>query len=93
MPTNISGEIEGKAATITNPLSVNLAGANLLVLVDEADSSTTYVGKASPGTSTVAASWQISKISVSGTVTTIAFADGNLLFDNVWGDRVTLTYL
>lgn len=65
---------------------------SLAVLIDEVDSSTTYVGKAEPGTATTSPSWQISKISVSGTVTAVEWADGDRLFDNIWSLRTSLTY-
>lgn len=52
-----------------------------------------YIGLASPGTATSAASWQIRKLTYSGTnVTELNFADGNLNFDNVWDDHATLSY-
>ncbi len=60
--------------------------------VDEVDASNTYVGVSKPGTATSSALWRIQKIAVSGTVTTISFADGNDAFDNVWDDRASLTY-
>lgn len=64
----------------------------LLVKVDEASSTTTYVGEAVPGTASSDASWRIKKITESGTVTTIAWADGNSSFDNVWDNRASLSY-
>ena len=60
--------------------------------VDEASSTTTYLGRAACGTATSAASWQIRKISESGNVTTIEWADGDRKFDNVWDDRASLSY-
>ena len=61
-------------------------------LIDESDSATTYLGKAQMGASTSGASWQIKKISVASTVTTISYADGDNRYDNVWDDRASLTY-
>jgi hypothetical protein len=61
-------------------------------LLDEVSDSVTYVGAASAGTNTSASSWQLKKISVSGTVTTVAFADGNTNYDNTWDDRASYTY-
>jgi len=61
-------------------------------LIDEVDANTTYIGFAPFGTATSAASWQIFKISVSGTVTTTTYADGNDNFDNIWDNRASLTY-
>lgn len=64
----------------------------LLTNVDEASASITYVGKALFGTATSAASWQIIKIEVTGNVTEVAAADGDLNFDNVWDNRASLSY-
>lgn len=61
-------------------------------LIDAVDSSTTYIGDTAPGTATSSALWRIKKISVSGTVTTIAFAGGADQFNQVWDDRVSLSY-
>lgn len=52
-----------------------------------------YYGIASPGTATSAASWRIKKVVFSGGGATIAFADGNKNFDNIWDNRLTYTYL
>lgn len=68
------------------------SAAVLATKVDEISSTVTYVGKADPGTSGSAASWQIQRITVSGTITTIEFADGNSDFDNIWNNRASLTY-
>jgi len=56
--------------------------------------SVTYVGKAGIGVSTSDPVWQIQKLDESGSPETlvITWADGNTNFDNVWDDRVTLTY-
>ena len=62
------------------------------IKIDEVDSTTTYIGLANIGTLTSAASWQIRKIGVSGTVTTFTWADGDENYDNVWNDRVSLSY-
>ena len=62
------------------------------VLLDEVDSNTCYVGYAEPGSALGSAIWRIKKIVVSGTVLSVKFADGNTNFDNVWDNRVSLTY-
>lgn len=62
------------------------------ILLDDPDSSTTYVGKAPFATATSSAGWQIRKILSSGTVTSILWADGNDNFDNIWDNRTSLTY-
>lgn len=67
---------------------------NESLVIDEADASTTYIGKTSVGsaTDTSSAIWQIVKISISGTVTTMSHADGNDNFDNIWDNRASLSY-
>ena len=61
-------------------------------IIDTPDASTQYNGFANPGTATSDASWLITKQTISGNVITIAFADGNRDFDNVWDDRTSLSY-
>jgi len=65
---------------------------SLSTIVDEVSAATTYVGTAIAGADTAAAFWRIKRISVSGTVTTIEFADGDTQFDNVWDNRAILSY-
>jgi hypothetical protein len=65
---------------------------NQAVLIDEVDSSTTYVGKAAIGSAASSPSWQIIKLAVSGTVTTLSWADGDENFDNIWSLRASLSY-
>lgn len=60
--------------------------------IDEASATVTYVGVAAIGALGSAASWQIKRMTVSGSVTTIEWADGNSSFDNIWDDRVSLSY-
>ena len=73
-------------------LDVASVSAPLASRVDVASASVTYVGKASLGSSESASVWQIQKISVSGNVTSILWADGDASFDNVWADRGSLSY-
>ena len=60
---------------------------------DEVDASNTYIGTASPYASETDAVWQIKKIVVSGTATSIKYASGNNWFDKQWDLRATYTYL
>lgn len=62
------------------------------VVVDEADANTTYIGESYEGAVKSQAVWQIKKISVSGAITQILYADGNSRYDNVWDDRLSLSY-
>ena len=66
--------------------------AALQTHIDEASATVTYVGKAATSALTSNAVWQIMKIEVSGSITTIKYADGNFEFDNIWDNRASLTY-
>lgn len=74
---------ETVVASVTVPLATRL---------DEASATVTYVGKAKMGSADASAVWQIQKISVSGNVTSITWADSNSAYDNVWNNRASLTY-
>lgn len=76
MPNTILDSVRGLTATV----------------VDEASASVIYVGKAAIGSATSAAVWRISKITTSGTVTQIMWADGDTASDNVWDNRASLSY-
>ena len=56
------------------PIWTEQEDKHYLKKVDEASASVTYVGWAATGTATSAAEWRLQKISVVGTVTTIALA-------------------
>lgn len=84
-----------QADILDDPLEVSVVAggsvSNYATIVDEASATITYVGKATPGTATASALWQIQKIDTTGDLT-ITWADGNADFDNVWNDRATITY-
>lgn len=61
-------------------------------VVDEYDSTTTYVGEAAVASNVADAVWRIKKIFVNGTVTTITWADGNDRYDNIWNNRTVISY-
>lgn len=63
------------------------------LIVDEANSTITYIGETKPGSSSATALWRIKRIEEIGTTTTITFADGDDLFDNIWDNRTSLTYI
>lgn len=80
---------------VTNPDGTNVGIApSVDSLIDAVDSTTTYIGKVTPGSvgNTPSAIWQIKKITTSGTITTISFADGNDSYDNIWDNRASLSY-
>ena len=60
-------------------------------VVDVASATVTYVGKALPGVATSAAEWQISKITVAGTITSIEYP-GTVEYIYIWNDRASYNY-
>lgn len=72
--------------------STSTSSAAYSTRIDEVSSAVTYFGKAGLGAAEGSAIWQISKLTISGTVSTLVYADGNKNFDNVWSNRASLTY-
>jgi hypothetical protein len=72
--------------------SINTAVATYTTRLDEPSATITYVGKAVAGTSAGAASWQISRLTVSGTELIMEYADGDMLYNNIWNNRASLSY-
>lgn len=62
-----------------------------LLQVDEVGT-TTYLGYAEPGSLTSASVWAIKRIIETGNDVSITWADGNNSFDNIWDNRLALTY-
>ena len=68
--------------TLTGPLAIQL----------DDTVSATYIGEASPGSLTSASAWRIKKLVETGPDSEITWADGNSDFDNIWDNRLSLTY-
>jgi hypothetical protein len=49
-----------------------------------------YIGRAPAGSSQAAAVWRIAKIADDGS--SVQWADGDLSYNNVWNNRVSLSY-
>lgn len=75
-----------------NSINVDLDGEEKIKLIDEVSSTITYVGSGKIGSLTSDSIWQIKKIEVSGTITSIKYADGVSSFTKVWDNRATYTY-
>lgn len=65
--------------------------------IDETVSDTIYIGEALPGTATSTAAWRIQRLiftsGIGGTEDiSKTWADGNALFDNIWDNRLSLSY-
>lgn len=63
-----------------------------LKLDDTSTANVTYLGKSVSGADGSQSVWQIQKIDESSGIV-ITWADGDQLFDNVWDNRTSLTYL
>lgn len=91
--TPISVAVDGTVpVSVAAILDVEQQPPLVVEKIDQASATVTYIGQAAPGTATSAASWRIQRMSVSGTVTTLAYADGDLNFNNIWDNRSSLTY-
>lgn len=60
--------------------------------IDVASGTVTYIAQAAPGTLVTTASWRIKKITVTGSITDIQWADGVSTFTKVYDDRASYTY-
>lgn len=60
--------------------------------IDEASSSVSYFGFAQIGASESSSVWKIKRLTISGSITKIEYADGNINYDNNWSNRASLTY-
>jgi hypothetical protein len=71
---------------------------NLITNIDDAGGGVTYVGEAAAGSADAALVWRIKKIIVSGSSTTIRWAElavpgtGDQLFTKQWTNRAAYTY-
>lgn len=76
-------------------IALEAAGGDSVPLatqLDDVGGGVTYVGEAVPGTATASALWRIKRIVETGPDIAIAWADGDSDQDNVWDDRVSLSY-
>lgn len=72
----------------------NLGGKFATRIDDVSTSGVTYIGKANVGATNAQAVWQIQKVDETGTPTTAVITwAGSANFNQVWNDRLTLTYL
>jgi len=76
--------------------AVEMGTTPLVLLLDEVNpGKLTYVGEATPGTATSAASWRIYRLDESGggdEELIKLYANSSTSFDQVWDDRLSLTY-
>lgn len=98
MTTSISDRRETKIVDVrtdesgTNRLAVDTDEANFTTHYDFYTTAI-FIGNAAIGTATGSALWQIKKFTLSsGNPTKKEWADSDENFDNIWDDRLTLTY-
>lgn len=60
--------------------------------LDEVSDTVMYIGEAAFGQNESNPVWRIKKVITVGTVLSVLWADGDDRFDNIWADRLTLTY-
>lgn len=95
--TNVAGkeslDVNVTALTLTaEDDKIETRSIPMKTALDEASATVTYVGEAATGTATGSASWRIKRLTQSGTVLLIEWADGNGNFDNIWNNRALLSY-
>lgn len=59
----------------------------------EESGSYTFVGYAVAGATETQDVWKIIRMYESGSSLVVVYADGNQLYDNIWSNRLSLTYL
>lgn len=60
--------------------------------LDEASTTVTYIGHAPAGTPTSAPQWAICRLTLVGTETVIAWANGTNIANAIWDNRASLSY-
>lgn len=72
---------------------IDFGGSTSLALRVDDVSPITYVGEAATGSATSSAVWRIKKIDeTSSPDVIVTWADGNGNFDNIWDNRLSLSY-
>lgn len=84
---------EESETTRTVTVSTLMSTATQQVLCDEASATIAYIGKAAAGVSTATAGWQIRRVHPTDPNAPVLWADGDQLYNNVWDNRASLTYL
>lgn len=69
----------------------SMLGQSVALRLDD-QTSVVYIGTAPPNSVTSDPIWSIKRLSISGGLMSIQWADGNDLNDNVWDNRASLSY-
>lgn len=88
---NVAGvDVYRLRMVLTN--AADVGGAPETLRLDDVGGGLVYIGTAAPGSSENSASWRIKQVLTTGADLRILWADGNSNFDNVWADRLSLSY-
>jgi len=79
------------AVSVDGTGAVAVGSSNYATKVTEVGT-TTYVGFAAVGTAEATSIWQARKVTITGSDTTVTWADGDDSFDNVATDLTALSY-
>lgn len=91
-PKKVTGtDVSGKRGLDVNIIAGAGASTVYALRLDDV-TGVSYVGEALPGALTSGASWRIKRITETGPDLVIEFADGNSSFDNIWDNRLALSY-
>lgn len=74
-------------------VNVTSVDTTFSIRIDQISDTLLYIGEGNLGADESAPVWSIKKIEQIGSVWRITYADGNQNKDNVWSDRLTLSYL
>jgi hypothetical protein len=85
--------IAEKATAILNELQDDISDKRLTVRLDQVNDNLFYVGKALIGSIDSDSTWQIVRYTQTGTILKSEYANGSEVFNQVWDDRTTLTYI
>lgn len=83
--------LKAKRVIPVDPFGGLVTNGNYTMKV-ETSGADTYIGIAQIGTATSESLWQIKKVNVTGSVTTITWAESTDAFTNKWDDKATYTY-
>ncbi len=74
-------------------VNVTSVDTTFSIRIDQISDTLLYIGEGNLGADESAPVWSIKKMEQIGSVWRITYADGNQNKDNVWSDRLTLSYL
>jgi len=69
-----------------------MSNENFTIKVDEVSDSLTYVGRAARNSATDKPVWQLMKVTETGTITDVQWAEGRDDFKFTWDDRTSYSY-